>query len=243
MTRPLDPVRLEKTWYFRCMHRLLVVALLSSASGCMCTKTIDSTWLHVRSTLTQHWEAVPGLGTSTTYKLSVEGFGSDSPDCSSDSGEISAAPDGKRLAYWCGDSGWHVVYLEHAALLPLCETMSARPHWNEVRMFKEAAVDLALCSYLERFLTIADALEAQSSPRELEAFFVQTFERQATPPAGWQQALLARPAAFRMVVVEHIRRQSPMSDVNWSPQRTSALIEVTSSAHPQGPAMNGESPR
>lgn len=215
------------------MHRVLVLTVTALTSSCVCNETLDSTWLHVSSKLTKHWEAVPGLGTSTSYELSVEGFGSYYPYCSSDRGEISAAPDGRRLAYWCGGSGWRVLYLEGGTLLPLCERMVARPNWKEVRVFKEAAVDLGLCQHLERFLTIADVLEAQGRPSELEDFFVQTFERPAAPPAGWQQALRARPAEFRIAVIERLRRDLPINEENWGPERVLALIEVSSSAPPR----------
>ncbi|MDP1829799.1 MAG: hypothetical protein Q8L48_41415 [Archangium sp.] len=215
------------------MHRVLALTLAGLASGCVCTKTIDSTWLHVNSKLTQHYEAVPWLGTSTRYELEVEGFGNHYPSCSSDRGGISAAPDGRRLAYWCGDSGWHVLYLEGATTLPLCETIAGRLNWKEVRTFKDAAVDLGLCASLERFVKIADLLEGQTGPGQLEDFFVQTFEREASPPPGWVQALGARPAEFRVAVLERIRTDLAVSEESWGPEGVSAFIEVGKGTAPR----------
>ncbi|WP_426749786.1 hypothetical protein [Myxococcus sp. Y35] len=124
--------------------------------------------------LVRSYMLVPALGEETRYTLQVEGHEPLRVVCSGEEGEIEESPDKSRLAFWCGEKQWRVVYKVKDKLIEECPPypMGGTLDWSVAKDFKTKAPELVRCT---SFSNVSRLYRQVATESELSRFFVQSF--------------------------------------------------------------------
>ncbi|MBJ6759905.1 hypothetical protein JGU66_03965 [Myxococcaceae bacterium JPH2] len=186
--------------------------------GCFTSKEVDGTESFFGPKLVERFAAVPGLGTETTYTLEVKGHEPLRVECPTGvdgrrTGGIETSPDKSRLAFWCGNKQWRVVYKVKGKLIEECPpyAMGDTLNWDAAKDFKTAAPELVRCS---SFSTVSQLFRQVATEPELPRLFIQSLGM--TKRLGknndfsywdptWRSELQASPASVQEQVREGLK--------------------------------------
>ncbi|WP_342379358.1 hypothetical protein NVS55_07895 [Myxococcus stipitatus] len=148
--------------------------LAITLGGCFTSQEVDGADSPPGTKLVRSYQLVPGLGDETLYTLRAEGYEPLRVTCSKGEGKIAESPDKSRLAFWCGESKWRVVYKVKGKLLEECPpyAMGSTLNWGAAKDFKAAAPELVRCT---RFSNVSQLYRQVATEAELREFFVQSF--------------------------------------------------------------------
>lgn len=207
------------------MKRTLLIAaattcaLIFLAIRCLRVEsTIDSTWYHVRARLIlkSGWQ-IPMNGPDQ-YFLEADGFGRAlvcfRPD------HLVSDPDGRRLAFSCGEGGACIAYLNGGALFVDCSQNQEPLDWKTIKPFRDVVGTLRAN---HDFAALSHAIKADLSSGDFEAFMLSHFgSKFPTGHQEWNRVLASASPESR----DHILTALAQRVSQFTPDQTVAYVTV-----------------